>query len=65
MEFENNGTRNSQIALGFVSYNYLTVTGTIILELHSNMCDYLNKYNFQNLWVLNIVEFTNVNAKIY
>ena len=28
-------------ALGFASCNYLTVTGTIILKLHSNVCDYL------------------------
>ena len=30
-----------KIALGFASCNYLTVTGTNILELHSNVCDYL------------------------
>ena len=39
----NSSTCNSQIALGFASCNYLTVTGTIILELHSNVCDYLYK----------------------
>ena len=33
-----------KIALGFASCNYLTVTGTIILELHSNVCDYLRMY---------------------
>ena len=43
VQFKNNCTRNSQIALGFASCNYLTVTGTIILELHSNVCDYLYK----------------------
>ena len=32
MQFKNN-----------YSCNYLTVTGTIILELHSNVCDYLYK----------------------
>ena len=37
--FKNNCTRNSQIALHFASCNFLTVTGTIILELHSNVCD--------------------------
>ena len=41
VQFKNNCTRNSQIALGFTSCNYLIVTGTIILELHSNVCDYL------------------------
>ena len=47
MQFKNNCTRNSQIALSFASCNYLTVTGTIILELHSNVCDYLYKlHNF-------------------
>ena len=30
-----------KIVLGFASCNYLTVTATVILELHSNMCDYL------------------------
>ena len=30
-----------KIALGFASCNFLTVTGTIILELDSNVCDYL------------------------
>ena len=44
MQFKNNSTRNSQIALGFASCNYLTVTGKIILELHSNVCDYLYKF---------------------
>ena len=39
--FKNNCTYNNQIALSFASCNYLTVTGTIILELHSNVCDYL------------------------
>ena len=29
---------HTQIALGFPLCNYLTVTGTIILELHSNVC---------------------------
>ena len=38
---EYNCTHNSQIALGFASCNYLTVTGKIILKLHSNVCDYL------------------------
>ena len=32
-----------KIPLGFASCNFLTVTGTIILELHSNVCDYLYK----------------------
>ena len=49
MQFKNNCTCNSQITLGFASCNYLTVTGTIILKLHSNVCDYLYK-----LW--NIIE---------
>ena len=40
-QFKNNCTSNSQITLGFTSCNYFTVTGTIILELHSNVCDYL------------------------
>ena len=31
------------IALSFSLCNYFTVTGTIILELHSNVCDYLYK----------------------
>ena len=30
-----------KIALGFTLCNYLTVTGTIILELRSNVCDCL------------------------
>ena len=30
-----------KIALGFALCNFLTVTGKIILELHSNVCDYL------------------------
>ena len=30
-----------KITLGFASCNFLTVTGTIILELHSNVCDQL------------------------
>ena len=30
-----------KITLGFASCNFLTVTGTIILEFHSNVCDYL------------------------
>ena len=30
-----------KIAFDFTLYNYLTVSGTIILELHSNTCDYL------------------------
>ena len=38
---QDNCTCNNQIALGFASCNYLTVTGKIILELHSNVCDYL------------------------
>ena len=33
-----------KIALGFASCNYLTVTGTIIFELYSNVCDYLYKF---------------------
>ena len=32
-----------KIALSFASCNFLTVTGRIILKLHSNMCDYLYK----------------------
>ena len=31
----------AKIALGLALCNYLTVTGTIILELHSNVYDYL------------------------
>ena len=31
-----------QESLDFALYNYLTVTGTIIVELHSNVCDYLS-----------------------
>ena len=34
-------------ALGFALCNYLTVTGTIILELHSNVYDYLYE-NYSN-----------------
>ena len=34
-----------KIALSFASCNFLTVTGTIILELHSNVCDYLGFTN--------------------
>ena len=44
MYFKNNCTHNSNIALGFASYNYSIVTGTIILELQSNVCDYLRTY---------------------
>ena len=44
MQFKNNCTCNSQIALSFALCNYLTVTGKIILELHSNVCDYLYKF---------------------
>ena len=31
----------SKIALGFASFNYATVTSTIIPKLYSNACDYL------------------------
>ena len=31
-----------QESLGFALCIYLTVTGTIILKLHSNVCDYLS-----------------------
>ena len=33
--FTNNCTRSSQTALGFALCNYLTVTGTVFLKLHS------------------------------
>ena len=39
--FKNNCTRISQIAFGFGSCNFLTATGTIILEFQLNVCDYL------------------------
>ena len=32
-----------KIALSFAPCNFLTVTDAIILELHSNVCDYLYK----------------------
>ena len=35
------GNHTHFCAISFASCNYLTVTGTIILELHSNVCDYL------------------------
>ena len=35
---------NNQITLGFASCNYLTVTSTIILKLHSIVCNYLYKF---------------------
>ena len=38
-----------KIALSFASCNYLIVTGTIILELHSNVCDYLYKLHVKFL----------------
>ena len=48
VQFKNNCKRNSQncTQLRFTSCNFLTVIGTIILELHSNVCDYLYKMNF-------------------
>ena len=63
VQFKNNCTRNSQIALGFASCNYLTVTGTIIPELHSNVCDYLYKQH-QSMTTYKVKKLLSIGKQI-
>ena len=56
VQFKNNCTHNSQIALTFALCNYLTVIGTIILKLHSIVCEIsyiLGAKQFSNPQALN------------
>ena len=46
-----------KIALDFTSCNYLTVTDIIILELHSNMCDYTIAGTFVMFVLFPIIAF--------